>query len=94
MKKKVNKNARKNTQYNVKVVKMDKENAMEQFLEIMASLDTKANANTEYAMDMSCFTDEELIEFDKKMLQIMELRSNLRGGGYEMRAFSVPQLAF
>jgi hypothetical protein len=28
------------------------------------------------------------------MLQIMELRSNLRGGGYEMRAFSVPQLAF
>ena len=94
MKKKVNKNARKNTQYNVKVVRMEKDKALEQFLEIMDKLDTTADANTEYAMDMSCFNDEELIEFDKKMLRIMELRSNLRGGGYEMRAFSVPQLAF
>lgn len=63
-----------------KVIEIKKETAMDQLIEILACLD--ANDDAEYTMIFYDFTDEELLEFDKKMVQLVALRSKMRGRGY------------
>lgn len=100
--KKTKKNARKNN-YNgknifgqeccTKVIKVEKETAMDQLMEVLTALDGNPNGRTEYSLVFSDFTEVEIAEFDKKMLQILDLRSKMRGHGYGIDFFSFPSLA-
>ena len=64
------------------IIKMKKETAMEQLLEILAILDQ--NNHGPITMEFIDFTDEECLEFDKKMLEMIALRSQLRGHAYHI----------
>lgn len=75
---------------NKKIIKMEKETAIEQLFEVLNHLDADPNSQIEYAMEFSSFSDEEVFEFDKKAFQIIALRSNLRGTHYRVGFHSVP----
>ena len=64
-----------------KVIEINKETAMDQLVEILASLDANDDG-TQYTMVFYDFTDKEQMEFDKKMVQLITLRSKIRGRGY------------
>jgi hypothetical protein len=69
-----------------RIVKMNKETAMDQLLEVLALLDK----NDQVTMEFAGFTDEECFEFDKKMLEAIALRSKLRGHGYYIDFQQIP----
>jgi len=103
MKKHMKKNTRKNNRHNgknlfgqdcyTKVIKVEKETAMEQLMEVLDVLEGTPGSRTEYSLVFSDFTEAEIAEFDKKMLQILDLRSKMRGHGYGIDFFSFPSLA-
>lgn len=72
----------KRTNAYARIIKMEKETAMDQLMEILALLDQ--NEQGPVTMEFSDFTDEECFEFDKKLLEIIALRSKLRGCGYHI----------
>lgn len=91
MKKNMKKNARKNHSNgknifgqpcHTKIVEMKKETAMDQLKEILAALDSNIDGRTEYSMVFTGFTEAEVMEFDKKMLELLALRSKMKGHGY------------
>ena len=63
-----------------RIIKMEKETAIDQLLEVLAHLDAAEQGPV--TMEFTDFTDEECFEFDKKMLEIIALRSKVRGRGY------------
>ena len=65
-----------------KVIEIDKETAMDQLIAILSALDADNDNRAEYTLAFSNFTDEEVMEFDKKMLQMLALHSKMRGFGY------------
>lgn len=91
MKKKVKKNARKHSGIGrniygqrciTKFVKLEKETALEQYMDILTDLDSYHVHNIEYTVDCSCFNDEERIAFNNKLSKIMELRVGFQGYGF------------
>lgn len=93
MKKNVNKNVCKNNNGTVKVIKIDREHMQDQILEVLAALDKDLNNKTEYKMIISDLTEQEVIEFDRIMLRIVELKSRMSGSGYRVGAEYLPFLA-
>lgn len=65
-----------------KFVKLEKNTALDQYLDILADLEASKGKNVEYTVDSSCFSREEVIEFNKKLCRIMALRANLRGSSF------------
>jgi hypothetical protein len=63
-----------------RIIKMERETAIDQLLAVLAHLD--ATEQGPVTMEFTDFTDEECFEFDKKMLEIIALRSKVRGRGY------------
>ena len=82
------KNARKNCCANV--IKAEKEIAISQVLDILTKLDKNPGSNDEYTLDLSCFTAEEKQEFELKVIQILALRSKMRGHTYEVALTPLP----
>ncbi len=76
-----------------KFVKLEKETAVDQYLAILADLDTSKEKTVEYTFDSSCFTREEAIEFSKKITRIMALRSNLIGKPYVSVDITLPRFS-
>ena len=65
-----------------RIIKMEKKTAKDQLMEILALLDQKEHGPV--TMEFTDFTDEECFEFDRKLLEIIALRSKLRGYGYHI----------
>ena len=64
------------------IIEVNKENMMDRLMEVLAMLDADPNNQAKYSMVFYDFSDDELFEFDKKMLEIIALRSKIRGRGY------------
>ena len=62
-----------------KFVKLKKETALDQYLEIISDLERPHKYPVEYTVDSSCFTPEEAMAFDKLMTHVLEFRTNRRG---------------
>ena len=101
MKKSANKSTKKNI-YNgrniygqrciAKFVKLEKENALDQYLAIMADIENTHGEAIDYTIDSSCFTREEAIQFSNKITRIMELRARVKGLGFVTGDFTLPQI--
>lgn len=81
---KARKNSRsksKNVRANVRI-KIEKENSQEQLLKVLDLLDQSEQDTI--TIEYSDFTDEECLAFDKKLLEMVALRSKLRGNGYHV----------
>ncbi len=87
MKKNVKKNVRKNG-YKLNIIKLEKETAWQQFVDMLAKLDEDTNA--EYTLDFSCFTKEERDEFEEKLIHYIAVRAQIRGRTYEMEVTPLP----
>ena len=72
----------KRTNAYARIIKVDKETAMDQLMEILALLDQTEQGPI--AMEVPDFTDEECFDFDRKMLELIALRAQLRGRGYHI----------
>ena len=84
MKMKARKNSRtksKKMKANVRI-KIQKENSLDQLLKVLDLLDQGEQDTV--TIEVSDFTDEECLAFDKKLLEMVSLRSKLRGNGYHI----------
>ena len=75
------------------IIEADKNVAMDQVMEILAALDTNPNSKEEYTLDLSCFPAEERQEFEVKVIQILALRSRMKGHTYELAVTPLPPKA-
>lgn len=64
-----------------KVIKFEKETAIQQFLKIQEDLESSKNL-IEYTVDLSCFDKSEIEAFTSQITKIMELRSHFNGKGF------------
>ena len=102
MKKSTKKNAHKNN-YNgrniygqrciVKSMKLEKETAVEQCLEILADLEANRELRTEYTIDCTCFNAEECIELNRSIARILELRTKMSRPLFPAGDLPLPLLA-
>ena len=72
----------KRTNAYARIIKMKKETVMDQLMEILELLDQEHQGPV--TMEFTDFTDEECFEFDKKLLEMIAIRSKLRGCGYHI----------
>ena len=63
-------------------IKIQKENFLDQLLKVLDLLDQGEQDTV--TIEFSDFTDEECLAFDKKLLEMVALRSKLRGNGYHI----------
>lgn len=63
-------------------IKIQKENSLDQLLKVLDLLDQSEQDTV--TIEFSDFTDEECLAFDKKLLEMVALRSKLRGNGYHI----------
>jgi Trp operon repressor len=87
MKKNVKKNARKNY-YKMNIIKLEKETAWKQFVDMLTKIDE--NTDAEYTLDFSCFTKEERAEFEAKLIHYLAVRAQIRGRTSEMEVTPLP----
>lgn len=76
-----------------KFVKLEKETALDQYMDIIADLEASQGQTIEYTIDSSCFSCEEAEQFNNKLIRIMELRSRMRGYSFTTGGFFTPQIS-
>ena len=76
------------------IIKMEGQIAVDQLMKLLADMDANPSANASVTFDLSNLTDEEYVEFDRKVMAILSLRAKLRGRGYQVVTADEPLFTF
>ena len=77
----------------LKVMKMTGENMYEQIQEILDAMDSGSRSYVGYVLDVSDLTDKDAKTFHKLLFNMAKARAAMRGRGYQIGEFSLPEVS-